>query len=284
MNNKQCGIYKIENKINNKKYIGLSLDILNRWKEHKKGLSENKHHNRHLQRAWNKYGEENIIFEIIELCDKEKLNQREVFYIHYYKTNNRKYGFNMNTGGGLQLGFKHSQKSKNLISKIQIGRKRNPEASRKTSEALKGKIPKNINIFLQRNIDISKPILCFDKKAQLINKYKSIQSCSKDLNIPATNIVKCLKNFFKTCGKFVFIYENQYNKEMHTENNIKKRFHREETPKNGVEVYNLEGIFIKKYNTIIECSKELNIDRHIITDCCLLRRKNYKNFIFKYIS
>ena len=55
------GIYCIRNKINNKYYIGQSIDIKNRWKEHKYNLRHNKHVNNKLQNAWNKYGEKNKV-------------------------------------------------------------------------------------------------------------------------------------------------------------------------------------------------------------------------------
>ena len=59
------GIYKIENKVNGKVYIGESMNIENRWSQHKKVLNENKHHSYKLQRDWNKYGEDNFIFEVL---------------------------------------------------------------------------------------------------------------------------------------------------------------------------------------------------------------------------
>ena len=64
---KICGIYKIENKINHKIYIGQSNDIETRWTHHKWELNNHKHSNNHLQKAWDKFGEENFIFEIVEL-------------------------------------------------------------------------------------------------------------------------------------------------------------------------------------------------------------------------
>ena len=58
------GIYKITNNVNGKFYIGSSQNISRRWYDHKRELRIQKHHNKYLQRAWNKYGEENFSFEI----------------------------------------------------------------------------------------------------------------------------------------------------------------------------------------------------------------------------
>ena len=78
-----CGIYKIENKINGKIYIGQSNNIYKRWYSHKNSLRRNVHDNDYLQNAWNKYGEENFEFSIVEICenDVDVLNSREQFYI-----------------------------------------------------------------------------------------------------------------------------------------------------------------------------------------------------------
>jgi group I intron endonuclease len=75
------GIYRIKNKINEKCYYGSSKDIEKRWKTHINQLRNKKHINCILQNAWNKYGEENFIFEVIEECDIESLFDIEQGYI-----------------------------------------------------------------------------------------------------------------------------------------------------------------------------------------------------------
>ena len=94
------GIYKVTNKINNKVYIGQSINIENRFQQHKNNcLNENlKDYNTKFYRALRKYGVENFTFEIIEeLKDKEKLNEREKYWVSFY--NSFKEGYNSNTGG-----------------------------------------------------------------------------------------------------------------------------------------------------------------------------------------
>lgn len=77
----KSGIYYIENLINNKKYIGQSNNIKDRWRRHISELNKNKHHNDYLQKSWNKYGENNFMFEIIEYCSIENLDDREQYWI-----------------------------------------------------------------------------------------------------------------------------------------------------------------------------------------------------------
>ena len=71
------GIYKITNKVNGKCYIGQSQDIATRFREHRYLLRQNKYGNNKIQNAWNKYGEENFTFEIIEECVIDELDERK---------------------------------------------------------------------------------------------------------------------------------------------------------------------------------------------------------------
>lgn len=65
--NKVSGIYTITNKVTGKLYIGESLDIYRRWHdEHIPQLRKNRHYNKELQNDFNKYGEENFVFEVLE--------------------------------------------------------------------------------------------------------------------------------------------------------------------------------------------------------------------------
>lgn len=54
---KLSGVYEIRNTLNNKRYIGSSINIYRRWRDHKRMLNLSVHPNKHLQSAWNKYGE-----------------------------------------------------------------------------------------------------------------------------------------------------------------------------------------------------------------------------------
>lgn len=84
------GIYKIINRINNKYYVGSSNNILHpnkgRWIRHKRNLRKNVHINDHLQSAWNKYGECNFSFIIVEKSPINLLKETEQKYLDIAKT------------------------------------------------------------------------------------------------------------------------------------------------------------------------------------------------------
>lgn len=105
-----CGIYKIENKINKHIYIGQSINILKRWTEHTK--DSKKYPNLTLYKAFNKYGIKNFLFSIIEECPKEKLDEREIYWIKYYDS--YKNGYNMTPGG------KYSSETQRIIKDEEI--------------------------------------------------------------------------------------------------------------------------------------------------------------------
>jgi group I intron endonuclease len=121
-----CGIYQIINLINNKKYIGSSINIKRRKYEHYYKLNNNIHDNKHLQNAWNKYGIESFKFEVIEFLDnEEKLLDKEQFYIDLYKTNNTLNGYNIRPNASSNLGFHHSEETKQKFVNNSLGKQNN---------------------------------------------------------------------------------------------------------------------------------------------------------------
>ncbi len=96
---KICGIYSITCLINNKIYIGQSVDIKSRFINHRSKLKTKSHRNMHLQRSYDKYGKDNFKFKIIEECLQSELDDREIYWISFYKSNDGTFGFNAESGG-----------------------------------------------------------------------------------------------------------------------------------------------------------------------------------------
>ena len=91
------GIYKITNLINNKVYIGQSVYIEQRWRQHRYAANSGNDH--YLYRAIRKYGIKNFSFTVIEQCAQDLLNEREQYWIKQYKSNDSNYGYNLTAGG-----------------------------------------------------------------------------------------------------------------------------------------------------------------------------------------
>ena len=130
-NFKGPAIYCILNMINGKMCIGSTSNLRSRWAVYYSGLSRNVYKNKHLQYAWNKYGQENFQFILLEkiefLDDKNKLNKilraREQQYFDKINPSNPKIGYNSNEIADGLIGFKHSDKSKKNMSLAKIGEK-----------------------------------------------------------------------------------------------------------------------------------------------------------------
>ena len=93
------GIYKITNQVTKECYIGQSVDISKRWKDHAKcGLGIDAPAGNKLYKAMQTYGIWNFSWEVLEQCSKDLLDEKEKYYIELYDSYN--FGYNSNTGIG----------------------------------------------------------------------------------------------------------------------------------------------------------------------------------------
>lgn len=93
---KVCGIYCIVNRSTSQMYIGQSIDINKRFKEHIKG----KHlHCSYIDKAIAKYGPDSFDFKVLEECEEAELNTKEKEYISKYDTFNNPKHYNLTSGG-----------------------------------------------------------------------------------------------------------------------------------------------------------------------------------------
>jgi len=111
----KTGIYRIAFLNSKKTYIGSSVNIGKRRREHLSGLRNNRHYNKHLQNAYNLYGEDNMTFEVIVLCEQEHLlvfeEQKIKEYDSYFK------GYNLvENPTKTNFGLKHTETSREKMS------------------------------------------------------------------------------------------------------------------------------------------------------------------------
>ncbi len=222
----KIGIYKITNIINNKIYIGSSISLNRRKYCHFYHLNNNKHHSKYLQNAWNKYGKENFIFEIIKECTKEELILTEQYYIDLYKP-----VYNMNKIAGGHDRPKHPIEVIEKIRKANLGRIVSEEVRRKISNTLKGRKREPHTEEYKRKLSIAKKGKCTISREQILSNvyrsslitrkkisqiddfnnviktYVSITEAARDLNISHKRISACITGVRKHYKGMKFKYE-----------------------------------------------------------------------------
>jgi group I intron endonuclease len=148
----KSGIYVIRCLVNGKVYIGSAIDIRGRLSVHRSALNRNKHKNYRLQKAWNEYGSDQFVWEVLEYVYKmELLWVVEAEYIVRYKATERRFGFNSKVANGrpseetiqkireANLGRPCSELTRQKIAEGNRGRQRSEEERKKISEANRGK-------------------------------------------------------------------------------------------------------------------------------------------------
>ncbi len=139
---KSCGIYIITNLKDRKVYIGSAVDIQGRFRAHKSLLRRNRHTNKHFQNAWNKDGEDFFIFEILEEVSRERLIEREVYYVDLYDSRNTDRGYNFLFPDRRKGEFHHTEETKRKIgeaSKYQVRSPVSSETKEKIAKIRRGK-------------------------------------------------------------------------------------------------------------------------------------------------
>lgn len=138
-----CGIYQIRNLINGRVYIGQTRQRFEkRYLHHYWKLKRGTHDNPWLQRAFNKYGETQFVFEVLEIIeDGDLINEREFILIQSAKQLNTCY--NMIDGGGGRGGIPMSEETKRRLGELNrvlnTGKRASEETKRKMSESRRGK-------------------------------------------------------------------------------------------------------------------------------------------------
>lgn len=219
----KCGIYKIQNIENNKIYIGQSIDIAQRWREHRSDALINRD-NSILHKAIKKYGEFNFSYEIIEECSKEELDEREIYWIQYYNSMIPN-GYNQPSGGYsgqgelfrkpvLQYDLKGNfiqefESASEAARQLNVFKSNLTAACRGESTQCGGfqwrykDSNKKISIVPDKN---GKIVYQYDKQMNLIAIFTSAVDAEKNTGIKAGNIRQCCNGRSKTAGGFVWRY------------------------------------------------------------------------------
>ena len=172
-NKSKSGVYRWVNVINNKNYIGSSINLGRRFKEYYNYSHISKvKRNFPIHSALLKYGYSSFKLEILEYCEPSVLIKREQYYL-----DNLKPEYNVLKIAGSMLGFKHSEYTKKLFSITRLGRI--------CSETTRLK--------LSVNNHKSIPIILTNIKTGNIFKFSSISKAAQFLDVSETSVRKFLK-------------------------------------------------------------------------------------------
>ncbi len=130
------GVYEIRNVANGNKYIGSSVNINKRFKEHIRDLRSNRHHSIRLQRAWNKYREGSFVFEILKEVSIPELKKEEQILLDECINKNMFYNMTFDSTAPSR-GRKFSKKERNRMSETAKKLMSNPEYKKRVMEASK---------------------------------------------------------------------------------------------------------------------------------------------------
>lgn len=217
----KSGVYCIFNIFSNKCYVGVSKNLRDRlYKRHIKQLKNKTHQNEYLQKSWDKYGEKNFIFIILEYVEKlELLTHREQYYLNQilkanlYVENNNQF-------------FKENGYNLTPISDF--------------SESVK---------FIN-----SKKVIQYDRLGNFIKIWDSINQAEISMNL--NGITQCILGRSKTCGNFVWrVYNGEPISLKIDTSNIKKSYKNKK-----ILQYSLYGEFIKEWKNRSEIKKEFGIE------------------------
>lgn len=171
------GVYIIQNIIDQKIYIGASVDIYNRLCQHKWQLRANRHINNHLQNSYNKYGEKNFIFDTLEECDERFIYSQENYWCNLLKTHDREYGYNVDPTS--------------------------PEGKQTVSDETKYKMSTSAP---------KRTILAYTIYGDFYNRFSDLYKCAKEFETVAPNIHRKMNRIFpkkllidSKSSKYIFV-------------------------------------------------------------------------------
>lgn len=275
------GIYKITNIINNKCYVGSSVNIIGRWYTHKTELKFNKHHSIKLQRSYNKHGFDNFKYEIIEECDVELLFSREIYYVDLFNCYENGYNIAI-PSKSVMLGRNHSDETKKILRNKSKGNKNRlnmtftDESKKKISDSLKGR-PLSEETKLKMSESHKGKKMTESGRIKLIERNKSRKGIKQRAEVIEhraklnTGKKRTEESKKKISDKLKGIIRGP----MSDEQKLKRS--------KRIALITQNGDIIKEYDAIKICSSDINIDHRRISEVLKGKRISFKNLYFKYI-
>lgn len=263
------GIYLIQNLKNGKGYVGSSSDIKNRFRQHKRALRKNKHHNNYLQHSYDKYGE--AYFNFIQLEDVEnikELTKKELEWILKLRTNEKEYGYNMtlpNEDHPNGIG-KHSEDTKEKLRKA-VYKTNFGETSEEDYQEWKNSI-----VHREPTLPIDTTVIVFNyENGELLYEFSSPKETANELQISIKKIIAVLNEERK--GKGLKIVRSYRGLKFIYKRNIEEgKIYKKDTHKNMnriIQLYDKDMELLGEYNNMKKVSEEININTSTLASAIL---------------
>lgn len=177
------GIYKITNKVNGKFYIGSSNNIKRRWMHHKSNLRNGTHTNFHLQNSYDKHGEDQFEFVLIEEVRRANLLAKEQEYLDEAFGGDQEIYNISRVAGSPMAGLNHTEEVRQLLSEKLSG-KNHPHYGKPVSEEWRRKISKSTKRFTD------------EEESSFRDRWKSGEtksSIAKEIGVHITTITRAIE-------------------------------------------------------------------------------------------
>lgn len=305
------GIYKITNNINNKIYIGQSIDIDRRFKEHIRQSKLNKD-NMAIHKAIYKYGVENFTLTILEECEISELDNKEIYYIETLQARVKNIGYNICQGGctgPIHKGIDNvnSVLTEEIVTKIRYLYLEG-YVKKQAYERINKIFPININTFSDVWIGKTYKNIYYhvydDTYKESIKEFRSINK-SKLCNTNSKQYVLEIRNYRASGEQLTECYESKFKDKMsiwtfkdiwynHTYIHIKatvkdsgiknKKSYKRNVP---VSQFTKDGQFIKNFDGIIDALLEIKgkYDKNMVSNIyrnCSGESKSAYGYVWKF--
>ena len=275
---KIVGIYKITNLIDGKVYIGQTVNYNKRKKRHLNSLKNGNHHNEHLQRAFDKYGEDSFKIELIKKCNIEELDKLERYYIKELNACNHDKGYNMMYGGQRYRNFTKEVRLK--MSEAGKGRKLTDEHKKKIGLAHKGRKLSQEHISKISATKKKTKIHCGEKNPNALISDSVAKKIIMDLL--ANMAVKDIANKYQVSSDVV--YNIMYNKSYsHIMPDVREELKNRTSVLQNEKIETAINLYLQGHSQN-EISKTLNISRNTLRRELKERNINPQIHVNQYIK
>lgn len=261
----RCGVYQIRCLVDNKIYVGSSKTLARRARGHFNALRGNRHENKYLQRAFNKHGENNFVFEIIEFCNSSEQFEVEQYWIDKFFGkecyNMCKEAIKPPDGTGRKVVISEAQR-RHMSELMKKRYRENPQLRLYMSSIARG----------NTNNKASRPVVCLETRKE----YPSIAEAARQTGVSRNGISDCCLKRGHVTGDTHWRYRDEYEKL--TEEDIK---HILITDHSSTAIICLETK--ETFTSLDNAAKKLNLcNSSPLTSCCRGRVHSIKGLHWAY--